>query len=65
VTRASKRKSSGGDEELQLEVEQPMMVSTRKKKMRKDELDDCPEVSFIFSLLILSYDVLAEPREER
>ncbi|KIJ90656.1 hypothetical protein K443DRAFT_30610, partial [Laccaria amethystina LaAM-08-1] len=43
VTRASKRKSLGGDEELQLEVEQPTMASTRKKKMRKDELDECLE----------------------
>ncbi|EDR00449.1 uncharacterized protein LACBIDRAFT_313341 [Laccaria bicolor S238N-H82] len=45
MTHASKRKSLGGDEEPQLKVEQPMMVSTRKKKMRKDELDMCLEQS--------------------
>lgn len=65
VTRASKRKSLGGDEELQLEVEQPMMVSTRKKKMRKDELEECLEVGLYFlSFSPLIYNVLAESREE-
>ena len=55
MTRASKRKSLGGDEELQLEVEQPMTVTTRKKKMRKDELDECLEVCFMFSLVFTAY----------
>ena len=55
MTRASKRKSLGGDEELQLEVGQPMTVTTRKKKMRKDELDECLEVCFMFSLVLTGY----------
>ena len=55
MTRASKRKSLGGDEELQLEVEQPMTVTTRKKKMRKDEVDECLEVWFMFFLVFTAY----------
>ena len=41
------------------------MVSTRKKKMRKDELEECLEVGLYFlSFSPLIYNVLAESREE-